>query len=612
MLRSSELVNLVLKQFKPPEKLTVSQWADKHRRLSRESSAMPGRWRTSVVEYFREPMDCVGDPRVEKVVVRACAQVGKSEFLNNTVGFVIDVDPSPILMLQPTIEAAEDYSKDRIAPMFRDTPSLRTKVADEKSKTSGNTIKNKKFPGGYLVMVGANAPSGLASRPIRAVFADEIDRAPVSAGEEGDPVNLAIKRTATFWNRIILLVSTPTVKHASRIDDAYEEGDQRVHEALCHECGDYHELKWSNVQWDDDPDNPYYVCDCCGCTWTDPQRIANVRKGRWRATKPFTGVASFTISGLMSPFATMRDGVKEFLAAKDDPAKLKVWVNTYLGQSWEEKGQQLEAHTLHQRCEEYAHEIPEGVSVLTMGADVQDDRIEAEIVGWGDHHESWGITRTTIYGDLSTNGPWDELDDFRSQIFEHPVFGHMRVRRVCVDSGGHFTTSVYDYVRGKQPDVFAIKGVGGVGKPIVGKPSTNNIGKIPLVPVGVDTAKEALFAHLQAEEGAGGYCHFPADYPLEYFKQLTAEKRVTRYHKGFKKQEFIKIRPRNEALDTRVYARAALELCDIKLESYRRLLQSKLDKLVEEKENAVETKKPVSRVLRNTRPQSGYATSWRD
>ena len=612
MKTADQLLAMIGPGWKPPPKLTVSEWADEYRRLSQESSALPGRWRTSVVEYFREPMDCVGDPRVDVVVVKACAQVGKSEFLNNTIGYVIDCDPSPILMVQPTIEAAEDYSKDRIAPMIRDTPVLKAKVADDKSKTSGNTIKNKKFPGGYLVMIGANSPSGLASRPIRGVFADEIDRAPVSAGEEGDPINLAIKRTTTYWNRIVLLVSTPTNKGASRIDAAYDEGDQRQHHARCHECDEYQVLKWSNVRWDEDPDNPYYVCEHCGCCWTDPQRIANVRRGKWVAQKPFAGIASFHITGLMSPFATMRDGVKEFLNAKEDPARLKVWVNTYLGETWEEKGKQVDSHELYKRREEYASRIPEGVTLLTMGVDVQDDRIEAEIIGWGDGYESWAIDKTVIYGDLSTRAPWIELDEYRKQVWEHPIFGQISVRRTAVDSGGHYTTAVYDYVRGKQPEVFAIKGVSGWGKPIIGKPTKSNIGKIPLVPVGVDTAKETVFTRLFAEEGEAGYCHFPMEYDHEHFNQLTAEKLVTRYHKGYKRQEYIKTRARNEALDLRVYATAALELAAVDLDAWRRLLERRLDKQAEEKENAPEQVKPVSRVMRRQKKRSAYATEWRD
>lgn len=610
MRTASELSKRVLEKFEPPPKRTVSEWADAERKLSAESSAIPGQWKTSVVEYMREPMDCVGDLRVRKVVVMAAAQVAKSEFLNNVVGYLIDYDPSPILMVQPTIEAAEDYSKDRVAPMIRDTPVLKRKVADDKSKTSGNTIKNKKFPGGYLVMIGANSPSGLASRPIRAVLADEIDRAPVSAGQEGDPINLAIKRTATFWNRIVVLVSTPTNKGASRIETAYEEGDQRERWCPCPHCDEYQVLRWANVKWDnDDPKTARYMCEECGCLWTDPQRVASVRKGEWRASVPFNGVASFHVTGLLSPFATMRDGVTEFLAAKGDPAQLKVWVNTYLGETWEEEGRKLDSHDLYQRREEYEHTIPEGVTVLTCGADVQDDRIEAEIVGWGDNNESWSIDHVTIYGDPSSSKIWEEFDEYRRQVWEHPMFGDMSIRRTCIDSGGHYTQQVYNYVRGKAPDVFAIKGIAGEGKPVVGRPTRSNIGKIPLIPVGVHTVKELVFTRLAAEEGDGGHCHFPMRYEPSYFEQMTAEKLVTRYHKGFKRTEYVKIRSRNEILDCRVYATAALELCGVELNAWRRHLERTLDKPEKESENA--PKRPTSRVMKPRRKGS-FVDSWRE
>ena len=602
----------VLAGFLPPPKYTVSEWADANRKLSAESSAIPGQWRTSLVEYMREPMDCVGDPRVTRVVVMAAAQVAKSEFLNNVVGYLIDYDPSPILMVQPTIEAAEDYSKDRIAPMIRDTPVLREKVADDKSKTSGNTIKNKKFPGGYLVMIGANSPSGLASRPIRAVLGDEVDRAPVSAGQEGDPINLAIKRTATFWNRIVVLVSTPTNKGASRIETAYEEGDQRQRWCPCPECGEHQTLKWSGVRWDKEkrgetevskPDTARYMCEHCGVLWTDPQRVAAVRKGYWRASAEFNGVASFHVTGLLSPFASMADGVREFLAAQGDPAQLKVWVNTYLGESWEEEGKRLDAHELMERVEEYDNRIPDGVTILTAGVDVQEDRIECEIVGWGDDFESWSVDYSIFYGDPSNDDVWSQLTTHLRQIFRHPRFGDMQVRATCIDTG-YQTHRVYQYVRSTDR-VWGIKGVPGEGKPFVGTPTRNNYGRIHLFPVGVHTAKGAVFSRLAAKPGDVGYCHFPADRKQEYFDQLTAETLVTRYHKGYKRTEYVKTRSRNEALDNRVYASAALELINVDLVAQRRACELRYRKEVE----AQDETKP-SKPNRKGRGDS-FVDSWR-
>ena len=192
----------------PPPELTVSQWADEYRRLSPEASAEPGRWNTDRAPYQREIMDAINDARCEEVIIMSSAQVGKTELILNIIGYYIDYDPSPILVLQPTRDMAETFSKDRLAPMLRDTPALKGKVKDARSRDSGNTILHKTFPGGHITMVGANSAAGLASRPIKIVLMDEVDRYPASAGTEGDPIKLAEKRTTTFWNRKNCLLYT--------------------------------------------------------------------------------------------------------------------------------------------------------------------------------------------------------------------------------------------------------------------------------------------------------------------------------------------------------------------------------------------------------------------
>lgn len=592
----------------PPKKMTVSEWADETRQLSPESSAIPGKWRTRVVEFMREPMDCIGMNHVRSVVIMASAQVAKTECLLNTCGYLIDYDPSPIMVVQPTLDMAKAFSKDRVAPMIRDTPALTKKVSDVGSRKDDNTIFQKKFPGGHLTMVGANSASSLASRPIRAVLFDEVDRFPLSAGTEGDPIALAVKRATTFWNRVILMVSTPTIKGASRIEAAYEEGDQRKRYCPCPHCDHKQVLVWSNIRWDDgDPTTAMYYCEECGAGWTDSQRIAAVRRGEWRATRPFKGVASFHVPGMLSPFVSMEAAVREFLEVKKDPARLQVWVNTYLGETWEEQGEKIDAHDLMERREEYLTQIPAEVTLMTVGMDVQDDRVEMEFVGWGNDYESWSIDYKVVYGDPSTTHFWAEVDEVRTQVYHHPLFGDIWAQRGCIDTG-HFTQQVYKYVRGKQPTLFPIKGVAGIGRPIVGKPSTNNIGKVPLVPVGVHTAKELVMRRLGAQEGDGGYCHFPAHYGVEYFNQMTAEQLVTRYHKGFKKQEFVAIRKRNEVFDCRVYATAALELTGVDVNAHRRALEIKLQEAKEAKEAEEPTKSRKS----PQRRRPGFVDSWRE
>lgn len=548
-------------------------------------------------------MDALSDPMIETVVMMSSAQVGKTEILNNAIGFFISQDPSPMLVVQPTLDMAQTWSKDRLAPMLRDTPILAGLVKDPRSRDSGNTTLHKIFAGGHVTACGANSPSSLASRPVRVVFCDEVDRYPVSAGTEGDPVSLARKRATTFWNRKVFLCSTPTNKGASRIESSYEESDQRKFHLDCPDCKHEQTLKWGQVRWDTDkPESAKYVCEECGSLWDDNQRAKAIKKGRWIASKPTGKIAGFHLSALYSPWSPLEDGVRDFLEAKKQPATLRVWINTYLGESWEEEGDQVDDYSLSNRAEEW-DAIPDDVLLLTAGVDVQDDRLEAEVVGWGLDEESWSIAYKTFYGDPSAPHVWKDLDQFLDQTYEHESGQDMIVRATCVDSGGHNTQAVYKYVHPREGKrIFAIKGVGGEGKPIVGKPSKNNIGKIKLFPVGVDTVKLLLFSRFRITEAGAGYCHFPVGREDEYFKQLTAEKIATRYHKGFARREFVKTRTRNEALDVRVYAMAALSLLNVNLASL-----AKRAELRKQATEEVKTTKPANRAIK----QSSFVNGWR-
>lgn len=515
-------------------------------------------------------MDACSDPNIKQVVIMSGAQLGKSEVLLNIVGYHIEHDPSPILLMQPTVDMAQSFSKDRITSgLLATTPSLRGKVKDPRARDSGNTTLHKTFPGGALSLVGANSPASLASRPIRIVLCDEVDRYPVSAGEEGDPVALATKRSMTFWNRKIVLVSTPTDKGASRIESAYHETDMRQYHIPCPHCDHMQTLRWAQVQWHEkDASTAAYYCEECGAAWTDIQRHKAILNGKWIASAPFNGIAGFHISSLYSPWVSIPDAVDEFLKSRRDPMRLKAWINTFLGETWEEQGESIDEMDLMDRRENWGDQLPEDILLLTAGVDVQDDRLEVEIVGWGRGEESWSISYEAMYGDPSSAELWNRLDIMLQQKFEHPTKGEMIVRSICVDSGGHYTQQVYNYARlraGRR--VFAIKGIGGSGKPIVGRPSKNNIGKINLFPVGTDTAKEVVYARLKISDEGEGYCHFPVDRSEEYFRMLTAEKKVTRYYKGRPRTEWAKIRTRNEALDCRVYATAALSILNLNLEA---------------------------------------------
>jgi len=551
-------------------------------------------------------MDAISDPHIRDVVVMAGAQVGKTEALLNCVGYHIAHDPSPILCIQPTLDMAQAFSKDRLAPMLRDTPALRGKVKDPRSRDANNTTTHKVFPGGHISMVGANSAAGLASRPIRVVLCDEVDRYPASAGSEGDPIQLARKRSATFWNRKIVQVSTPTNKGASRIEASFEESDKRRFFVPCEDCGEHQTLKWSNVRWDkDEPETAHYVCDECGSVWDDGARYRAIRKGEWRATEEFKGIAGFHISGIYSPWTPLADAVRDFLSAKKMPETLRVWTNVYLAESWEDQGERVDDYAIAERAEAFGDALPEDIVLITAGIDVQNDRFEMEVVGWGREEESWSLDYKVIYGDPSTPQIWNDLDLALKQRFKTEDGRELDIRAACIDSGGHYTQAVYNFVRPREGRrIFAIKGMAGESRPIASRPTRNNIGKIRLFTLGVDNIKELIFSRLKITMQGAGFCHFPDDRPDEYFKQLAAsEKIVTKFHKGFPRREFVKTRTRNEALDCRVYAIGALAILNTNLNT---LADRKAHQVAQPSNDAPKQSQP-----RRPNTRGGFVNGWR-
>jgi phage terminase large subunit GpA-like protein len=529
------------------------------------------------MEPQRGIMDAVSSPAVEQVVVMSSVQVGKTEVINNTVGYYIDQDPAPMLLIQPTLEIGKAWSKDRLAPMVRDTPRLRGKIEDPRSRDSGNTIFHKVFPGGHITIAGANSAASLASRPVRIVLLDEVDRYPYSAGTEGDPVNLARKRATTFWNRKVILTSTPTIKGKSRIEAAFEETDKRFFHVPCPHCEEEQILRWRNVIWPKDrPEDAAYQCEGCGVLWSDVERWRAVSQGRWIASEAFAGKAGFWLNEIYSSWVRLADMAVAFLEAKKLPETLKTFVNTSLAETWEDRGETVDGGGLVSRCDEYGIDpVPEGVCVIVAGVDVQDDRVEAEVVGVGLDEESWSLDYQVFRGDPSTKELWARLDAFLQTVYLHPSGVKLRIVAACVDSGGHHTQAVYKFCKGKKlRRVWAIKGMAGEGRPMLGRPSKNNVGRVDLYPVGTYTAKELLFSRLAIEDPGPGYCHFPRREPYdeEHFEQLTGEKCVTAYKRGVPTKEWHQTRKRVEALDCRVYAMAALDGLNTSMDVFRALL----------------------------------------
>lgn len=482
-------------------------------------------------------MDAPHQVGVLEVVVMKSAQVGWTEALNNTIGYHIDQNPAPILLLQPTLEMAESWSKDRLAPMIRDTPRLRGKVADPKARDSGNTLLHKLFTGGHLTIVGANSPAGLASRPIRVLLCDEVDRFPVSAGTEGDPIDLARRRTARFRNRKIMMGSTPTVKGASRIEAAFEQSDQRYYFVPCPHCESFQRLVWAQVKWDEGkPETAAYVCEHCGALLADSDKPQMLKRGEWRGTKDFSGIAGFHVSELYSPWATWAEIASAFVRAKALPETLKTFINTVLGETWEETGATVEADSLLERKEQYGPEnIPEGVLLLTAGVDVQDDRIEVQLDGWGLDEENWIVEQKVFRGDPQKPALWLEVDNYLIQRFATEDGRQLFVEAVAVDSGGHCTQAVYQFVVSrKRRRVWAIKGIGGPGKLAWPKKASRTAKSRAMVfIVGVDTIKSILYGRLsKVLEPGPGYIHLPASADEEFCNQLTSEKAITKYVRG--------------------------------------------------------------------------------
>ena len=566
--------------IKPPPKLTLSQWAETYAVLSRETSAQTGRWRS--FGYQPGMMDAVTDPRVETVTVMKSARVGYTKLLDHTVGYYLHQDPSPILLVQPRVEDAEDFSKTEISPMLRDTPVLAAIAGDPKAKDSGQTILKKTLTNGAsLTMVGANSPAGFRRITARVILFDEIDGYPSGgAGSEGDQIALGKKRGETFWNRKVVMGSTPTIKGVSRIEKSWLESDQRRFHVPCPHCGEKQPLEWGGpdtphgIKWKRDangvglPETVYYVCRENGCVIDEADKPQMIAAGEWIASKPFNGHAGFHIWAGYSLFvnAAWPKLVAEWLRVKDDPLARQTFINLVLGEPYEDRGDKaFSENKLVARVEVFNAEVPDGVAVLTVGADVQDDRVELEVVGWGRNEESWSIAHEVIEGDPDTVMLWDRVDAYLKRIWRRADGRGFEISATCIDSGGHHTQRVYDFAKARLGRrVWAIKGEsarGGARSPVwpTKRPSARTKASFRPIILGVNAAKDVIRSRLHIEEAGPGYMHFPADRDINYFAQMVAERSVVKLHGGqkFRVWELPSGRA-NEALDCRVYAYGAL------------------------------------------------------
>ena len=571
--------------LRPDPNLTVSQWADQHRWLSSRASAEPGRYRTARTPYLRAIMDALSPSHpAQRISFMKAAQVGATEAGNNWIGFVIHHAPGPMLAVLPTVEMAKRSSRGRIDPLIADSPALRERVSPARSRDAGNSMLSKEFPGGILVLTGANSATGLRSMPARYVFLDEVDAYPASADEEGDPVTLAEARTLTFAHRRkVFLVSTPTIRGLSRIEREFEASDQRRFFVPCPHCGAMQWLRFDRLRWaKGQPETATYHCQGCERPIAEHHKTEMLEKGEWRATAVSADPQSigFHLSALYSPLGwkSWAQIARDWLAAQGSEEMLRAARNTLLGESWVESGDAPEWQRLADRREAFAAQIPAAGLFLTAGADVQKDRIEVDVWAWGRGLDSWLVDHIVIPGGPDDPQSWDRLTALLGRTWAHANGAVMNVAKLGIDTG-YEAAAVYAWSRRQGfEQVAPLKGLEGFNRstPVSGPTYVDATigGKrlrrgARLWSVATATFKAETYRFLRLERpsdedralgvlDAPGTIHLPAWADSEWLKQLVAEQLVTiRNKRGFSHQEWQKMRERNEALDCRVYARAA-------------------------------------------------------
>lgn len=559
--------------FTPPPKLSLSDWADRHFRLS-AGDPNQGQWRT--LPYQREIMDAFTDDTVEEIWVKKSARVGFTKMLNACIAYYVAEDPCSIMLVQPTIEDAEGYSKEEIAPMIEDVPVLKAIAPEKKAKTSKETILHKVFQNkATLSMVGANSPRGFRRVSRRVVLFDEPNGYPPSAGAEGDQIALGKRRAEYFANRKAIGGSTPTVLNASRITREFENTDKRYRFVPCPHCGAFQVLKWGGpdlpygFKWSDrDPQTTFYMCEAAGCVIEPKWQRWMDERGEWRATAP----PKFTANGRRilgyhlwaayshSPNATWPQLVAEYLDVCHDPVKLQTWVNTVRGEDWDPgQGHEEKAQGMLARREAYRAQVPAGVALLLAGIDTQDDRLEVTVWGFGAEEECWMVAHKVIYGNLVLARPWDDLGEFLDTPWQHEAGVVMKVRGACIDTGGHFSKQANAFARRERRCVVIPTKGASTRLP---KPVKRSGKKARLWLIDTITMKDTIFARLAVKEPGPSFLHFPMETDREWFEQLTSERPKTMRVNGQDRRVYVPVvsGARNEALDCTVGAFAMLEI----------------------------------------------------
>lgn len=553
---------------------SISEWADKHVVLPK-GTPEPGQWRTSRTPFLADIMDCLSpfpikpeNRNKKEVVFMKPAQVGGTEVGKNWIGHTIHRSPTNMMVVEPTVDVAKKFSKQKLAPMIANTPVLRGRVRDAKERHSGNTILEKEFDGGVIVITGANSGPGLRFMSVRRLFLDEVDAYPHDVDGEGHPADVAKARGDAYGDFKAYLASTPLDETTSVIEPAYEESDRRLFSVPCPFCDYALFLTWAGLVWPKgEPEKAAYECDNCKKMIKEHYKTRMLDQGIWIARNPeITDIAGFHINGLYQPYGwknTWPSLAKRWtrIVHRRDMKARKTFTNTVLAQTWKEEKEEIEKGSLMARRESYPAPVPSGALILVGLADVQGDRIKAEVFGLGVGEEEWSIDYRVLIGSPAQQDVWDQLDRFFLETFTHESGIGMKVVAVGIDTGGHHTKEAYAFVKGtpksrRRYRCFALKGANSHGAPLVKGPTKSNIGRVNLYLIGTVAAKDTIFANLQMEEYGPGYMHYPDDpkYDDDYFSELTAEVRMNKYDKGVLVGHYYKkIRPRNEELDLRVY-----------------------------------------------------------
>lgn len=584
-------MNRAARHLRPPPAMKPSEWSERNVRIP-IGNAIPGFIRFDNAPYQREPLDMTANPSCRRITMMWGAQVGKTMTALCAQAYHIGQKPVSQIMMQPSQGDLHTWLETKFNPLVEENEALTRIIAKPRGRDGVNNQRMKSYPGGFLMFSWSGSPKTMRGRSAPFIVCDETDGYDMT--HEGHPVSLLWQRAATFGDqRLLMEISTPTIKGESHIEAAFEQGDQRRFHVVCPHCEAHQWLKWGQVVWQKDekgnhlPETATYACESCGASWSDGERMSAIRGAErdgagWKAARPFRGHASYHLSELYSTLRRLSDIVQSFLDKKaiND---LQTFVNVSLAETWEEVGEQADSESIAARAYDWGPKLPAGIAMLTAGVDMQQDRLELEIVGWGVGEESWSVDYRVLWGDPLRPDVWSRLDEVMDIEWPCEDEQTMRVTTACVDTGGTggSTQAAYsELAQRQQRGILAIKGASTDGSGIVShKPSEKRIAvngvmtKLRLFSVYVGEAKKTMMRNLGVIDPGPGHCHFPAGRDAEYFAQLTAEKLVTRYRKGFPHREWHKTRPRNEALDARVYAYAALKLSGVDLVSVIRRRQ---------------------------------------